>query len=147
MKLVLECFYRGTGLARANIPQFLVKYKMKMNKSFIISLFLIIPILFSACSGTKISTKTSSLKKSKYFRILADADDAPVFVKLQDDLHIDPKLERYTITVDIRSSDPGQQYILFGDDTSPIKYQWTQLSEQVRSGLISWTGSNKENLE
>lgn len=104
-------------------------------------------LLFSGCSGTKISTNTKSLKKAKYFRILADADDDPIFVKLQDDLRIDPKMERYTVTVDIRSNDPTLQYVLFGDEYNPLRFSWTQLSEDVRKGLINWTGSNKEKLE
>ena len=108
---------------------------------------LIFSIIFFSCSGIKISKDTRDLKKSKYFRILADADDNPIFVKLQDDLNIEPKMERYTIIVDIRAKDSGQQYVLFGDETNPIRYQWTQLSEQVRKGLLDWTGSNKENLE
>ncbi len=101
---------------------------------------------FISCSGTKITTKTKDLKKSKYFMILADADDDPIFVKLQDDLRIDPKMERYTVTVDIRSKEPQMQYILFGDEYNPIRYSWSQVSETVQKGLVSWTGSNKENL-
>ena len=79
--------------------------------------------------------------------ILADADDDPIFSKLQDDLYIDPKMERYTVTIDIRSSEPQLQYVLFGDEYNPTKFQWSQLSEQVQKGLINWTGSNKESLD
>src|SRR3972149_10102064 len=111
--------------------------------------FLLFTFAFSlnGCSGTKISTNTKNLKKSKYFTILADADDDPIFVKLQDDLNINPKMERYTVTIDIRSSDASQQYVLFGDEYNPIRFGWAQLSEQVQKGLINWTGSNKESLE
>ena len=114
--------------------------------SYLLILFLIVPIIFVSCSSSK-HVKGPSAKKFKYFRILADADDDPIFIKLQDDLHIDPKMERYTIVVDVRSDDAGQQYILFGDETNPIRYQWSQVSEQVRKGLLNWNGSNKENLE
>lgn len=115
----------------------------------IISYFLVFTFAFLliGCSGTKVSTNTKSLKNSKYFRILADADDDPIFVKLQDDLGIDPKMERYTVTIDIRSAEPSMQYVLFGDEYNPARFGWTQLSEQVRTGLINWTGSNKENLQ
>ena len=99
------------------------------------------------CTGSKISTNTKDLKKSKYFTILADADDDPIFVRLQDDLNIDPKMERYTVTIDIRAAEPGQQYVLFGDEYNPTRFQWSQLSEQVRNGLVNWTGSNKEKLD
>ncbi len=115
----------------------------------IISVFLLFTFAFllSGCSGTKISTNTKSLKNSKYFRILADADDDPIFVKLQDDLGIEPKMERYTVTIDIRSNEANQQYVLFGDEYNPTRFNWKQLSEDVRKGLVNWTGSNKENLQ
>jgi len=117
---------------------------MKFTSFFLLFTF---AFLLISCSGTKVSTNTNSLKKSKYFRILADADDDPIFVKLQDDLGIDPKMERYTVTVDIRSNEPSMQYVLFGDEYNPARFGWSQLSEQVRTGLINWTGSNKENLQ
>jgi hypothetical protein len=56
-------------------------------------------------------------------------------------------MERYTITVDIRSNEPAQQYVLFGDESNPYRFQWSQLSENVRKGLVNWTGSNKEKLD
>lgn len=119
-----------------------------MSKYLSTTIFLIIiSAFFVSCSGTKITTKTKDLKKAKYFTILADADDDPIFVKLQDDLRIDPKMERYTVTVDIRSTEPQMQYILFGDEYNPLRYSWSQVSEPVQKGLIGWTGSNKENLE
>lgn len=103
---------------------------------------------FFSCSSSKhVKVKDQSAKKWTYFKILADADDDPIFVKLQDDLHIDPKMERYTIIVDIRSKDANQQYVLFGDENNPLRFSWSQLSEQVRSGLVNWTGNSKENLE
>jgi hypothetical protein len=120
--------------------------KIHMLKYFLLFTFAF-SIIFSACSGTKITKNTKDLKKAKYFRVLADADDDYIFVKLQDDLGIDPKMERYTIVVDIRSSEPSMQTVLFGDDTNPLRFQWSKLSEQVRNGLVNWTGSNKENLE
>ena len=100
-----------------------------------------------SCSGTKISKNTSSLKNSKYFRILADADDDPIFVKLQDDLGIDPKMERYTVVVDIRDANEQMRYVLIGDETNPARFGWNQLSDQVKQGLVNWTGSNKERLD
>lgn len=115
----------------------------------VIQLLLILAFVSSiiGCSGTKISKNTNSLKKSKYFRILADADDDNIFVKVQDDLGIDPKMERYTIVVDVRKPEPSMQYILIGDEYNPARFSWSQVSEQVRTGLLNWTGSNKENLE
>ena len=118
----------------------------KRQYILILILILLFPILFISCSSSK-NVKAPSGKKFKYFKILADANDDPIFVKLQDDLHIDPKMERYSIIVDIRSIDPGQQYLFFGDETNPIRYLWSQVSPQVQQGLINWTGNSKENLE
>lgn len=117
---------------------------MKITAYF---LFLTFAFSIFGCSGTKISKNTKDLKSSKYFRILADADDDPIFVKLQDDLGIDPKMERYTIIVDVRDNNTAMQYLLFGDEYNPTRFSWTQLSEQVRFGLLNWTGSNKERLD
>lgn len=128
--------------------------KLKKNLhliSFIVCLVLSLSILSASlisCSSAKSNKKAdNNLKKSKYFRILADADDDPIFVKLQDDLGIDPKMERYTVVVNILSNDPQQQYVLFGDEYNPTRFNWSKLSEQVRTGLLNWTGSSKENME
>lgn len=117
-----------------------------MRKFFL--LFIVFPLIFTAidCSSSK-KIKGSNPQKWTYFRILADADDDPIFVKLQDDMRIDPKMERYTIIVDVRSKDPQQQYLLFGDEENPRRYAWSQISEQVRTGLLNWTGDSKENLK
>ncbi|HMQ79924.1 MAG TPA: hypothetical protein PKE39_03990 [Ignavibacteria bacterium] len=111
-----------------------------------ISVF-VFAVLLVGCSGTKISKNTKDLKTSKYFRVLADADDDPIFVKLQDDLGIEPKMERYTVIIDVRDNNTAMQYVLFGDEYNPTRFSWTQLSEQVRTGLLNWTGSNKEKLD
>jgi hypothetical protein len=116
-------------------------------KSISLLLLILFVVLIAGCSGTKVSTNTKNLKNAKYFRILADADDDPIFIRLQDDLRIDPKMERYTITVDVRSDKPNQQYILIGDEYNPFRYNWSQVSTDVQKGLLNWTGSNKENLQ
>jgi hypothetical protein len=105
-------------------------------------------ILSLNCSSSK-KFKGSDPKKWQYFKILADADDDIIFVKLQDDLGIDPKMERYTIVVDIRDKNANLHYIVFGDieSTSPPKFPWSRLSKEVRDGLVNWTGDSKENLQ
>lgn len=121
-------------------------------KNFKIHLILILilnTIIHIGCSSYKIKFKSSGdSTKYKYFRILADADDASVFIKVQDELNIDPKMERYTIIVDIRESNPSH-YIQIGDtdETTKFKYAWSKLSKGVQDDLIKWNGSNKENLE
>ncbi len=81
-----------------------------------------------------------------YFRILARAQDDSVFIKLQDELSIDPKLESYILVVNI--SDPYNQYVTIGDENSPDanRFSWVQLSKGVQLALLNWTGTNKENL-
>lgn len=105
--------------------------------------------LFSVnCSSSK-KVKEPGVNKWTYFKIYADADDAPIFVKLQDDLGINPKLERYSVVVDKRDSEPNNWYVIFGDEASsnPPRFAWSKLSKDVQDGLVSWTGSNKENLQ
>ncbi|MCX7833716.1 MAG: hypothetical protein N2490_05850 [Ignavibacteria bacterium] len=82
----------------------------------------------------------------KYFRINARAQDDSVFVKLQDELFIDPKLESYAITVNI--IDPQVQTVVIGDETSAdaMRFAWSQLSKETQDKLINWTGANKVNL-
>lgn len=118
-----------------------------IKKSVQIVLIIVMGIVFTNCSGSKVNKGSNNLKKSEYFRILADADDDPIFVKLQDELGIDPKMERYTIIIDIRSSEPALQYGLLGDESNPLRFGWYQLSEEVRKGLLNWTGGNKEALD
>lgn len=82
----------------------------------------------------------------KYFRINARSQDDSVFIKLQDELFIDPKLESYAITVNI--IDPQVQTVIIGDETSPDaqRFAWSQLSKETQDKLINWTGTNKINL-
>ncbi len=119
-----------------------------MRKQISLVFILIFAFAIASCSSSKHSSvKGPSAKKWTYFRILADADDDPIFVKLQDNLHIDPKMERYTVVIDIRSKNPNEQYILFGDESNPLRYPWSQVSPDVQKGLLNWDGNSKENLE
>jgi hypothetical protein len=120
---------------------------MKSQKIFLHILFAALLLFSLNCSSSK-KIKGPGVKEWTYFKIYADADDAPIFVKLQDDLGIEPKLERYTVVVDIRNKDSVYWYVIFGDEESsnPPRFPWSKLSKEVQSGLINWTGSNKENL-
>ena len=111
-----------------------------------IAVFLFIGV---GCSGNKKTVYVKDNKKEyRYFRVYANADDDAIFVKLQDELDIYPKMEVYTIVVDIREK-TLEPYILFGDidESSPRKISWSKLSKEIQEGLINWTGSNKESLE
>jgi hypothetical protein len=119
-----------------------------MKKVYLyLTLILILSLSFNCVSFKKV--KEDEPKKWKYFKILADADDDRIFIKLQDDLGIDPKLERYTVVVDIRDKNANLHYIVFGDieSSSPPKFPWSRLSKEVQDGLINWTGDSKENLQ
>ena len=121
---------------------------MKYYKS-ILSVLLSLLFLFSLnCSSSK-KVKEPGIKKWTYFKIYADADDDAVFVKLQDDIGINRKLERYSVVVDKRDSDPNNWYIIFGDEEGSYapRFTWSKLSKDVQDGLINWAGSNKENLQ
>lgn len=122
------------------------RLKSHTNSLLIVSLLAIL-FLSLNCSSHKRVIKDNK-REYKYFRISANADDDQIFIRLQDDLGIDPKMEVYTIVIDIRDKtlDP---YILFGDvnESNPIRFSWSRLSKDVRQGLVNWTGSNKESLE
>jgi hypothetical protein len=123
-------------------------FRLRLTTDFLF-LILLLSILFIniSCSSHKKVIKDNK-REYKYFRISANADDDQVFIRLQDDLGIDPKMEVYTIVIDIRDKtlDP---YILFGDvnESNPIRFSWSRLSKDVQQGLVNWTGSNKESLE
>ena len=84
----------------------------------------------------------------KYFKILARADDDSIFIIAQDDMGIDPKLESFTVVVNISDPNVQNQYVVLGDELDPsaTRFAWSQLSKRVQDGLINWQGTNKENL-
>jgi hypothetical protein len=88
----------------------------------------------------------NTVRLGVYFSILASVDDDSLFSKLQEDLVIEPKLEGYTITVNISDPDEENQYIVIGDESDPTspRYPWTQLSLASQRGLLGWKGHNKK---
>ena len=124
---------------------------MKMFKkiTFTLTFFIMLFATFSAVNSLYAQSERDDDPRTwKYFRIFARAQDDSVFLKLQDDLLIDPKLESYVITVNISDPEPLNQYIVLGDEASPDaqRFAWSQLSEDNQNSLIAWTGTNKENL-
>ena len=122
---------------------------MKMFKKITLTLTVFAALFISFSSVLHAQAERDDNPRTwKYFRIFARAQDDSVFVKLQDDLLIDPKLESYVITINISDPEPLNQYIVLGDESSPDaqRYAWSQLSEDVQNSLIAWTGTNKENL-
>lgn len=84
----------------------------------------------------------------KYFKILARAEDDSIFIYVQDDMGIDPKLESYSLVINVQDGNPQNQFVVLGDESDPsaMRYAWAQLSKRVQDGLINWTGTNKENM-
>jgi hypothetical protein len=83
-----------------------------------------------------------------YFKILARSEDDSIFVIAQDDMGIDPKLESFTLVINISDPNTQNQYVVLGDELDPSaqRFAWSQLSKRVQDGLKNWTGTNKENL-
>jgi len=87
-------------------------------------------------------------KTYKYFKILANTDDDPVFLDLQKEMSIDPLCSVYTLVVNISDINPENQYIVFGDevDATSIRAAWFTISLKTQQKLLNWCGSNKTNL-
>jgi hypothetical protein len=84
----------------------------------------------------------------KYFKINARAEDDSIFIILQDDMSVDPKLESFTVVVNIEDGNVQNQFIVLGDEQDPsaVRFAWSQVSKRVQDGLINWSGTNKESL-
>jgi len=63
-------------------------------------------------------------------------------------MDIDPKLESYTIVVNISNPNPQNQYVVLGDELDPCaqRFAWSQLSPKVQNGLKNWSKENKKSL-
>lgn len=123
---------------------------MKISKH---SINVFITLLFLSIIGsfnTAISQEVdeNDPRKFKYFKINVNADDDSVFVQVQDEMAVDPKLSSYTLIVNISDPDPNNHYIVIGEETDATKIQmsWNQISKPVQTKLLNWTGSNKINL-
>ncbi len=122
--------------------------KTKQFYSGNIFLFLLAISLFHCTNVYSQLERDDDPRTWKYFRILARAQDDSVFIKLQDELNIDPKLESYILVVNTLDPSPINQYVVIGDETSPdaSRFLWSDLTKDVQQALLNWTGSNKENL-
>lgn len=118
------------------------------------SLFRFIALLiftFSLFSGAVLAQQEEDQdnpRSWKYFKIYARAEDDSIFIISQDDMGIEPKLESFTLVVNLVDANAQNQYVVLGDEADPSaqRYAWSQLSKKVQEGLINWTGTNKENL-
>src|SRR3990172_4720610 len=121
----------------------------KKNTSLFLFFFLFAAYLFLQNSSVIAQQEDPNNARTwKYFKILARAEDDSIFIICQDDMGIDPKLESFTIIINITDPNPQNQYVVLGDEADPSaqRYAWSQLSKRVQDGLINWQGTNKENL-
>ncbi|MBK7445212.1 MAG: hypothetical protein IPJ45_04150 [Ignavibacteria bacterium] len=119
-------------------------------KSFFAVIFIFFTglFLFQQNSLNAQTEKEDDPRTWKYFKIFARAQDDSVFIKLQNELNIDPKLESYVFIANIMDPSLINQYVVIGDETSPdaSRFLWSDLSADVQKALLNWVGSNKENL-
>lgn len=126
-------------------PQNKIRTKLLTFASFILGILMILNtnIIFSQQEADESNPRTW-----KYFKIYSRAQDDSIFIIVQDDLGIDPKLESFTLVVNIEDGNEQNQFVVLGDESDPsaMRYAWSQLSKRVQDGLKNWTGSNKEYL-
>ena len=87
---------------------------------------------FSLLAGTVFSQQEddpNNPRTWKYFKIYARAEDDSIFITGQDDMGIDPKLESFTIVVNLMDGNPQNQFVVLGDEADPSaqRYAWSQI--------------------
>lgn len=91
----------------------------------------------------------NSVRVGVYFTILASVTENELFGRVQDELAIEPRLESYTIIVNITDTEEQNQYIVIGDETDPTspRYWWSQLSMATQKELLAYQGPNRKEHE
>ncbi len=91
----------------------------------------------------------NSVRVGVYFTILASVMESELFGRVQDELAIEPRLESYTIIVNITDPEEQNQYIVIGDETDPSspRYWWSQLSMATQKELLAYQGPNRKEHE
>jgi hypothetical protein len=91
----------------------------------------------------------NSVRTGVYFTILASVTENELFGRIQDELVIEPRLESYSIIVNITDPDEQNQYIVIGDETDPTspRYSWSQLSMDSQRDLLAYQGPNRKEHE
>jgi len=124
---------------------------MKISKTSV-KVFISIIVLFLISSiNTSFSQEIneSDPRTFKYFKINANADDDSVFVQIQDEMAVDPKLSSYTLIVNVSDPDPNNHYVVIGEETdaSKIQMSWILIPKSIQQKLLNWAGTNKINLQ
>jgi len=88
-------------------------------------------------------------KTYKYFKILANTDDDPVFLELQKEMSVDPLCSSYILIVNVSDINPENHYLVFGDevDATSLRASWKIISFKIQQKLLNWSAPNKSNLE
>lgn len=91
----------------------------------------------------------NSVRVGVYFTILASVMENELFGRVQDELAIEPRLESYSIIVNITDPDEQNQYVVIGDETDPSspRYSWNQLSMDTQRDLLAYQGPNRKEHE
>lgn len=91
----------------------------------------------------------NSVRVGVYFTILASVLESELFGRVQDELAIEPRLESYSIIVNITDPEEQNQYIVIGDETDPTspRYWWSQLSMSTQKELLAYQGPNRKEHE
>jgi hypothetical protein len=124
---------------------------MKIKFQTILYLFVLFIVSFLLLNTKSVYSQQEDPNNPRtwnYFKILARSDDDSIFIMAQDDMAIDPKLESYTLIINISDPNAQNQYVVLGDELDPSsqRFAWSQLSKRVQDGLKNWVGTNKENL-
>lgn len=91
----------------------------------------------------------NSVRVGVYFTILASVMESELFGRVQDELVIEPRLESYSIIINITDPDEQNQYIVIGDESDPTspRYSWGQLSMDTQRDLLAYQGPNRKEHE
>jgi hypothetical protein len=91
----------------------------------------------------------NSVRTGVYFSIAANVNESDLFVRVQQELQIEPPLESYTIIVNVTDAEELNQYVVIGDEADPtsLRFSWSQLSMESQRDLLSYTGPNRKEHE
>jgi len=114
----------------------------------IVKLVMLFLIFYCIPANSQNQDDPDNPRSWKYFKIYARTDDDSLFFYAQEDMGVDPKLESYTLIINLMDGNSLNQYVVIGEENDPssIRMAWSQLTKKVQDGLVNWSGTNKENM-
>lgn len=108
---------------------------------------LLVTINFISCHT--FTSQETEPKYLKYFKILSNIDDDSVFIQVQDEMHINPRVSSYILIVNVLDCDPSNHYVVFGEETdaTAIRLNFYTLSKITREKLLRWNKQNTADLQ